>query len=363
MTRQQVFALCFLGLFLFLLYHLVIIFRPFIIPILWAAIIARLAFPLNVRLTRLLRGRRSVSAGLLTLLILIIAIIPLVYLTFVLVEETGAAYYSFSEWVHRGGVSRVTQYLSRLPVVGGKVQELAGRAVVGGNLEGSLLEGGKTVSMFLLTHAADMAKNAFEFTLAFLVMIFTLFFFFKDGERLYRGLYGLIPLSETHKEKFFSRLDRTMTAVVHGTILTAIAQGILAGIAYWFLGVPFPMVLTALSAFLALLPYGGTALIWVPVAGYLLWAGIVWKAVAMALWGGIVVVALPDNFLKPLLIGHGAALPTLFLFFSILGGLAAYGFIGLLLGPILLAIVIAAIEIYQEEYPEEVGPKTSRRHS
>ncbi len=363
MTRQQVFAFCFLGLFLFLLYQIVLIFRPFLTPVLWAAIIARLAFPLNVRLTRLLRGRKLISAGLLTLVILIIAVIPIVYLTFVLVDETGAAYTSFSEWVHSGGVNRVTQSLSRLPIIGGNVQEVVGRAVVGGNLEGSLLEGGKTVSMFLLAHAAGVAKNAFDFTVAFLVMIFTLFFFFKDGDRLYRGLYGLIPLSETHKEKFFSRLDRTMTAVVQGTIFTSIAQGILAGIAYWFLGVPFPMVLAALSALLALLPYGGTALIWVPVAAYLFWAGVIWKAVAMALWGSIVVVAIPDNFIKPLLIGHGAQLPTLFLFFSILGGLAAYGFVGLVLGPILLAIVIAAIEIYQEEYPEEVGLKSARRHS
>jgi predicted PurR-regulated permease PerM len=362
MTRQQVFALCFLGLFLFLLYQIILIFRPFLIPILWAAIIARLAFPLNVRLTRLLRGRRPVSAGLLTLLILIIAVIPLVYLTFVLVQETAVAYATFSEWVRAGGVSHTTQYLSRLPIIGGKIQEFVGRTVVGGGLEGSLLEGGKTVSVFLLSHAADMAKNAFDFVLAFLVMIFTLFFFFKDGERLYRGLYGLVPLAETHKEKFFSRLDLTMAAVVQGTILTAITQGILAGSAYWFLGVPFPMVLAALSALLALLPFGGTALIWVPVAVYLFWAGAVWKGVAMVVWGATV-VGLADNFLKPLFIGRGAHLPTLFLFFSILGGLAAYGFVGMLLGPILLAIVMTAIEIYQEEYPEELGPKSQRRHS
>jgi predicted PurR-regulated permease PerM len=359
MTRQQIFAVCFIALLLFLLYQIVIIFRPFLIPILWATIIARLGFPLNVRLTRLLRGHKAVSAGLLTLLILIIAVIPIVYLTFVLIQETGAAYIAFSEWVRTGGVNRVTQYLSQLPMIGGKAQEFVGRLVAGGNLEGSLLEGGKTVSMFLLAHAADVAKNAFEFTIAFLVMIFTLFFFFKDGERLYRGLYRLIPLAETHKEKFFSRLDQTMAAVVQGTILTAIAQAICAGAAYWVLGVPFPMVLTALSALTSLLPYGGTALVWVPVAGYLLWTGSIWKAVAMLIWG-ILVVGLADNFLKPLLIGHGAQLPTLFLFFSILGGLAAYGFIGLLLGPLLLAFLITAIEIYREEYPAELGARSPR---
>jgi len=362
MTRQQVFALCFLALLLLLLYQIAIIFRPFLVPILWAAILARLAFPWHMRLTRVLRRRETLSAGLVTTLILFIGVIPIVSVMFVLIQETGAAYAAFTEWVGSGGVKRLLQYLTMLPVFGGWIQELVGRFIVSGILEGSLLEGGKTVSVFLLSHATDIAKNALEFTVSFLVMIFTLFFFIKDGKRLYQGLYRLIPLSEEHKQKFFLRLDQTFTAVVQGTVLTALVQGILAGAAYWVLGVPFALVLTALSALVSLLPYGGTAVVWVPVAGYLFLMGSVWKAVVMIVWGSVV-VGLADNFLKPLLIGRGAELPTLFLFFSILGGLAAYGFIGLFLGPILLAILLTAIQIYREEYPEEKVPLRSEHLS
>jgi predicted PurR-regulated permease PerM len=166
----------------------------------------------------------------------------------------------------------------------------------------------------------------------------------------------LVPLAESHKAKFFARLDQTTLAVVAGMVITALTQGLLAGLAYWLLGVPFPLVFTALTALTAFIPLGGTALIWVPVSIYLFVVAPVWKGIVMLAWG-IGVVTTVDNVLKPLLIGRGAQLPTLFLFFSILGGLAAYGFIGLFLGPILLAILMTAIEIYREEYEE---PPTSQ---
>jgi predicted PurR-regulated permease PerM len=116
----------------------------------------------------------------------------------------------------------------------------------------------------------------------------------------------------------------------------------------------------AMTALLAPLPFGGTAIIWLPVAAYLYWVGPVWKAIAMLIWGAGV-ITMVDNFLRPLLIGKDAQLPVLFLFFSIIGGLAAYGMIGLFLGPILLAILMTVIQIYREDYlasPTEVRHPT-----
>ncbi len=274
MTREQVFALCFFGLLLVLLYQIGIIFRPFLLPVLWAVILARLAFPLQRRLT----------AGT------------------------------------------------------------------------SFLQGAKVVSVFLLGQVTDLAKNAFAFTFSCLVMMITLFFLLKDGPQLYQSLYELIPLTDAHKQKFFTRLDRTTMAVIQSLVVTAIVQGLLAGAAYWMLGVPSTLVLTALTALFSFLPLGGTALVWVPVTIYLFWIGPVWKGIVMLAWGAGVVSTI-DQVIKPMLIGHGAQLPTLFLFFSILGGLAAYGFIGLLLGPILLAILITAIQIYREDYPSAPAPE------
>jgi predicted PurR-regulated permease PerM len=253
-------------------------------------------------------------------------------------------------------MKQLPEYLGKIPLVGRFIQEQLGTFVLAGSgYEGSIAEGTKTVGTFLLTHISGLARDAFSVTFDLSIMLFTLFFFYKDGRGLFWRLYHLLPLEERHKQKVLDRLDSTMTAVVKGVLATALGQGVLAGGAYVVLGVPFALVLAAITALLSLVPVGGTALVWVPVAGYLFVSGPIWKGIAMVAWGVLVVAGLVDNVLKPLFIGHGTQLPTLFLFFSILGGLAAYGFIGMFLGPILLAILLTAIHIYEEEYQTK-GP-------
>jgi predicted PurR-regulated permease PerM len=221
-----------------------------------------------------------------------------------------------------------------------------------------MLQNVKGLSVFLVSQLSGVAANAFLLIANFLVMIFALFFFFRDGRRLYEQAYRTIPLDEAHKAKIFSRLDLTITAVVKGVLVTALIQGALAGIAYATLGVPFPVFLMALTMLLAPLPVGGTSLIWGPVTVYLFVTAPLWKSIAMAAWG-VGVVTMADNVVRPLLIGKGAQLPVLFLFFSILGGLAAYGLVGMFLGPILLAILLTALQIYREDYYASSGPPVS----
>lgn len=355
MTRRQLFAACFFAVLLVLLYQVGVIFKPFLLPVLWAAILAHITCPLHTRLTAMLKGRETVSAGLLTLGIMAVVVAPVVFLTLLFIQEAGSAYDAVHAWVQSGGVKRLPAQLSELPL-GGRVQELLGRHVTSyEDLEAFLLQSSKTLSGFVMEQVTGFARNVFLLGANFLVVIVTLFFFFKDGKRLLNGLYRIIPLEEAHKAKIFSRLDLTITAVVKGMVITAIVQGLLAGLAYAALDVPVPVFLMALTIVLAPLPFGGTALIWGPVAFYLFWAGPMWKGIAMLLWGAGVVTTV-DNVLRPMLIGQDTKLPVLFLFFSILGGLGAYGLIGLFLGPILLAILITAIQIYREEYLDEQPP-------
>ena len=355
MTRRQLFAVCFFAILLVLIYQLGIIFRPFLLPVLWAAILAHVTFPLHVRLTTLLRGHETLSASLLTVGIMAVVVAPVVFLTSLLIQEAGGVYDVINSWVQSGGVKRLPAQLSSLPL-GRRMHELIGRyASSSRDLESFLLQSSKALSGFVVEQVTGFAKNVFLLAANFLVVIVTLFFFFKDGTRLLDGLYRIIPLEEAHKAKIFSRLDQTITAVVKGMVVTAIVQGLLAGLAYAVLDVPVPVFLMALTIVLAPLPFGGTALIWGPVTLYLFWVGPLWKGVAMLAWGAGVVTAV-DNVLRPLLIGRRVKLPVLFLFFSILGGLAAYGLIGLFLGPTLLAILITAIQIYREEYLSDHPP-------
>ena len=354
MTRKQIFSITFFSVLLVLVWQLGVILSPFVYPILWAVILTATFYPLHTKLLNYLNGRRHITAVLMTGLVMAIVVLPAVYLIFLGIHEAVQAYETATEWFRQGRLRDLGVSISQLPVVGGLTQELFGRLILSnsGQLESSLLEGGKVVSTFLLSQGADLAKNALLFVTDFFVMVFTLFFLFRDGDRLYRGLYEAIPLDPDHKAKVFERMDGTIKAVVQGTLVTALAQGTAAGLTYWALGVPFSIFFGALSAVLSLLPFGGTAIVWVPIAIYLFFSGSLVKGIIMVAVGAGL-VGLMDNLLQPLLIGTRAQLPMLFLFFASLGGLASFGLLGLFLGPILLAVVLELFRIYQGEFQDQ----------
>ena len=174
---------------------------------------------------------------------------------------------------------------------------------------------------------------------------------FEIRDHFYQTVYAAIPLDPEHKAKIFERMKGTISAVMQGTLLTALAQGTTAGLTYWALGVRFSIFLGVVSAVLSLLPFGGTALVWIPVAIYLFFTGSIVKGCIM-IGVGIGLVGLMDNVLQPFLIGNKAQLPMLFLFFASLGGLASFGLLGLFLGPIILAVLLETFRIYQDEFQE-----------
>ncbi|WP_447601591.1 AI-2E family transporter [Nitrospira sp. Nam80] len=354
MSRKQIFSVTFFSILVVLIWQLGVILSPFFYPILWAVILAATFYPLHATVLNRLNGRRHIAAVLMTSMVMAIAVLPAVYLIFLGINEAVQAYETATQWFREGRLRDVGVAISQLPVVGRWSQELFGRLILSnsGNLESSFLEGGKVVSTFLLSQGADLAKNALLFLTDFFVMMFTLFFLFRDGDRLYKGLYGAIPLDPDHKAKIFERMDGTIKAVVQGTLVTALAQGTAAGITYWALGVPFSIFFGALSAVLSLLPFGGTAVVWIPIAIYLFFSGSIVKGLVMVVVGAGL-VGLMDNVLQPLLIGTRAQLPMLFLFFASLGGLASFGLIGLFVGPILLAVVLELFRIYQDEFQDQ----------
>ena len=350
LTRRRVFLAIFIVIFLLLLTGLILVFSPFLKAILWAIILAQITYPLYLRVLRALGGRPQPAAWVMTLGVTFLAVVPGIYVILLGLQEGIDAYERATDWIKAGGLEQVGVAISQLPAVGTLGQELIGRFIVShGQFETSLLEGGKAMSGFLAAQGAGLAKNAMLFATNFLVMLFTLFFLFRDGDKLFARLYRAIPLEDAHKTKIFERLDRTITAVVRGTLLTALSQGVVAGTAYWLLDVPFAVFWGAVTALVALFPVGGTSLVWGPVAIYLIGNGFLWKGFIM-LAIGLGLVGVMDNFLYPFLVGAGAKLPVLFLFFASLGGMVWFGFIGIFLGPILLAVVYEAFKIYEEEF-------------
>lgn len=354
MSRRQLFTVTFLIVFLLLLWEMGLILRPFFSPILWAVILATTTYPVYVWLLARVGHRENIAAGIMTGGVVITAVIPSVYGLILAGQQGVEAYEQVSEWLRGGHLKDLGALFAKVPGVGSLSQELVGHIIVGGSgqIETSLLEGGKSVSTFLLSQGVDFARNALLLATDFLIMLFTLFFVFRDGARTYDTIFRAIPLEEEHKAKIFERLSTTMKAVVRGTLLTAVAQGATAGVTYYLLGVPFPVFLGALSGLLSMLPVGGTAIVWAPVALYLLLSGAVAKGVIL-IGVGAGLVGLMDNLLQPILVGGKARLPVLPLFLASFGGLAYFGFLGLFIGPILLAVVLVTFAIYQEEYQQE----------
>jgi predicted PurR-regulated permease PerM len=350
MTKPQLFTAVFFALLLLLLYQIALMFRPFLFPVLWAMILAHVTYPVHVRLTARLGGRDALSAWCLTLGVLAIVVVPVLLMAVMLVREAVGAELAVRGWIEAGGIQRLPAQLSKVPMIGGALENLIGRYLLQPDaLEELVRSSAQIVSGFFVDQLSSLLKNTFLLVSTFLIILFTLWFLYKDGRRWLWFLYDLVPLDDAQKQKIVARLDITVRAVVKGVLLTAVVQGLLAGAAYAALGVPFAVVLTALTILLAPLPFGGTAFVWGPVALYFLMVGSMGKALVLLAWG-VGVVSTVDQFLRPWLIGQGVQMPVLFLVFSILGGLALYGLIGLFVGPILTSILMTVISIYREEY-------------
>ncbi len=353
MARRQLFTIIFLLLFLVLLWHLERILEPFLVPITWAIILAAATYPLYERLWHLVGRRSSLAAGLMTAAVLLAAVLPAVYGTILATQQGVEAYNLIAAWLRAGHIHDLRGLLGEIPFMGPMIQRGVGEALLNQSetIQSSILEGGKVVSSFLISQSVGFAMNALMLATNFIVMIFTLFFVFRDGEYAFERVCRAIQLEEEHKTKILTRLKSTLHAVVRGTLLTALAKGIVSGVIYYFLGLPFATFFGFLSAILSFLPIGGTALVWIPLSCYLLFSGAMVKALIL-LAAGVGLIGLMDNLLQPMLVGSEARLPLLPLFFVSIGGLAYYGLLGLILGPVLLAAVLETFAIYQEEYQQ-----------
>ncbi|MBX3028133.1 AI-2E family transporter [bacterium] len=348
MRREQLFAAFFFVAFCFLLYQFYLILSEFIGPLSYAALLAFILQPLCERLKVLLRARDGAAAGLMTAATLLLVVAPGFYFFSVVTTESVSLYENLRDFVTSGRLQEMLDHM-RASRLGQLVHDVGLRSKV--DLPAMVVSASQTVSGFLVAQAPAAAANVFRFVINFFFTVFALFFFFRDGPRMVAALADLIPMEPEDKEAVMLRFGETLSAVVLGSVLTAAAQGLLGGVAYWGLGVPFSVLLAGATALLSLIPYAGP-LVWIGVAGYLAIGGDYVRAGIMIGWG-VLVIGSVDNFIRPLVIGGRTQIPTVFLFFGILGGLQAYGFLGMFLGPAIIAILVAFARIYREQYAND----------
>jgi len=345
MRRELLFAAFFFVAFCFLLYQFFLILSGFLGPLSYAALLGFLLYPLYARLRTVFGGRDNLAAGVMTMATILLVIVPAFYLLAALTTQSVALYEDLTRYVMSGQLHGL---LDRLQA--SRVGELARDLDLQLKLDipAMLVTASQTVSGFLMAQAPAAAANAFRFILNLFVAFFALFFFFRDGARMVRGLRDMIPMEAKNKDQIVTRFGDTLSAVVIGSVVTAAVQGALGGVAYWALGVPFSILLAVATAFFSLLPVGAPV-IWLCVCVFQLLDGDYVRAAIMAGWGTIVISS-ADNFIRPIVIGGRTQIPTVFLFFGILGGLQTYGFLGMFLGPAVIAILVAFARIYREHY-------------
>ena len=327
-------------------YLLYLILWPFFAPIAWALFIAFLLYPLNAWLVHKFNGRRSSAAALLTLATLVIVLGPLTALGAAFATQVAELIGYAQRLASDHGPAELAD-LSTLPVIGPGLtwlQETAGVSFE--QLQGWAIEGARTVLQALASLGRALVLGALGTVVGFIIMMFILFFAIRDGHELAATFRALIPLSDAHKARLFTHLASVLRAVFYGSGVTALIQGTLVAIGFAIIDLPSPIVFGVLAALFALVPMAGTPVVWVP-AVLVLAAQQRWgAAIFLLVWGGV--VATLDNFIRPWLVSGRAEVGTLTVFIGVLGGVSAFGPIGVFLGPLILSLVIALVRFTLE---------------
>lgn len=340
----RAFAIIALAVLAALLWRLL---QPLASALAWALLLAFLLNPVQVRLVRWLRGRSTLSSLLLTVGMLIMFIGPLAALG---VAFAGQAASLVDKLQSGFGSLRDTGLgnLKSIPIVGAALDWIERNTIISDEQARDwLITSTRSAVEHIGSVGGSLFVGAMGTVVGFVLTLFLLFFFLRDGARMQARLVSLIPMPEARKRDLGAYLGAVTRAVVFGTLLTALLQGALVGIGFAIVGLPSPVVFAVLASILSLLPIGGTAFVWVPAAIVLVVQGRYGAAIFLTVWG-VLLVGLIDNLLKPLLISGRAEVPTLAAFLGVLGGLAAFGPIGMFLGPVLLALTIALIKWAEE---------------
>jgi predicted PurR-regulated permease PerM len=342
------YALVVFGALILALSLLIIILKPLIFPLLWAIIIAMASQPLHYHIKKLFK-KDILSALITTIALTLIILLPFIILAETLSNEAIQNYNTFQDWFERG-VYPPLELVKSYPL-GKTILENMNYFLshFGTNTKTVLLSLSKRITEFaaelFIKHSGEVIKNIFFFVIKFIFMIIALFFLFKDGDRWGHRIMEILPLEKREVEILRSRFHQMIYAVLYGIILTGLVQGILAGIGYTISGIASPVLLGAATAIFSVVPVVGTTIIWIPVVGSLLLSGQIVYAIALGVWC-LLIVGTIDNMIRPIFISGKSRTPLFLTIIGVFGGLASLGFIGIILGPLILVICSTLFEFY-----------------
>lgn len=336
------------GLFFVLMFLGFNILKYFIVPVLWAAIIAYMTWPVYLWVQRRFFGenRPTLNATIMISLVILVIGIPFIFAIFLLQLEGRNLYLNLQKQLFSGHI-QVPDFIRNLPVIGEDISHTINE------LSGDPNSITRSIAEWIQSHLSygrfvlsEISRNLVKLTFA----LMTLFFFYRDGQiilaQVRRALEMVIGPRVQH---YMQTISETTRAVVYGIGLTAVAQALLAGLSYFVAGVPNPMLLTIVTFILALIPFG-TPISYLGVGLWLFSQGQTVEAIGVIIWG-VVIVSSADNVIRPLVISGATRIPFILIMFGVLGGIASFGLVGLFIGPVILAVLLA---IWREWLHENV---------
>jgi predicted PurR-regulated permease PerM len=315
------------------------IFLPFLTPITWAIVFCVVFYPVYAFSLRFIRLKAMASLATLTL-ILIVIIGPFSYISYALMSEV-------TDFVGRAEITtkNLATFLAHERVMN-IIEKIEPYTGVEGPSEEIIIENTKKLGKKVVEGLSLGFTNAVSVAGNFVVMAFTIFFLFKDGPGFLEKIRDYLPFSESHRNRLVSQIKDMIVSTIYGGVVVAIVQGILGGAAFAALGIRSPVFWGCSIALMSFVPMVGTAIIWVPASLILLFQGAYAKGIALVLIGGLV-ISMVDNILKPLIIGGRTKMPTIIIFFTVLGGIKVFGLLGLIMGPLVFALFLSVFQIFK----------------
>ncbi|MGC3980951.1 MAG: AI-2E family transporter [Steroidobacteraceae bacterium] len=329
------------------------VLQPFLVPVIWAAILAYVTWPLHIRVCRVIRRRQTLSALVTTLMVSLVIVVPLIWLAFTLQTEAMKAYREVQNLL--ASKPDLPPSLRDLPLLGAWLEQKWQLIVA----DPTML---KTEFQQWMTRSADevsgvvggVGRNIAKLGIA----LFAMFFFLRDGARLFSQVRAVLEgMLGPQVRSYLKAIGDTTQAVVYALVLAALAQGLAAGIGYWGAGIRAPVFLGAMTALVALIPLA-TPVMWGALSMWLMITGHVAQGVGLAIWG-ILVVSWVDNVVRPLVISNATSMPFILVVFGVLGGVIAFGLVGLFIGPVVLAVSLAIWREWLEHRQQATRPPAS----
>lgn len=343
------FLLC--AIIFYLFYQLIV---PFFAPICWAAVLTIIFYPLYEWLLKKIK-RKALTATAMCGLIVVVIIGPITYLFVAIVNEAADAVTKVNE-LHSSG--ELTEFLDfNIPILNTAKEKLSAYYDISKiNMEEMVKDAINKVSGVLVNQTTWLVANGTKAVFYFGLMVFAMFYFFRDGETLVNKIKRLMPLSVSQVDAAVKQLRDVIEATIYGGVAIAILQGVLGGLLFVIMGIPSPVFWGAIMAFLALIPIVGASLIYIPAGIILMFSGSIIKGIIVVAVGTIIVSQV-DNVIRPLLISGKTSLHPLLLFFTIMGGIYLFGLLGLVVGPMIAACFVILLNVFELQlHPEDELP-------